>query len=431
MTCALPFDPRTSRFGMIFNSSKAYFDSFPPAYKLPNGWGGNSIYGWVNQSEGAVAGNRSDSHGGSGMIPACPNWEVGNIYCPFSSSIGWFPGNSSGSLWSAYAFRPGLFAQNDPLVSDDGLFIQGANAAASTGANYYADADGVVRRASGAWVGSGGVGDSAASTVGLPQALASGSSSATLTRNAAQSSSRPMILHRPFRSVADLGYAFSGTPFKNLDFFTPESGYAGLLDVFCINDTDNANGLAAGKVNLNTRQAPVLQAILAGAYKDEWSAAGTTIPGGSGSLAQNIANALVTRTQSSAAGKGPLRNVSDLVGRWVQATTPAGKTPAASPPYGPVSYDGFSADLSSVLASGTDTNIQRFREASMRALANCGQTRVWNLLIDVVAQIGHYPQSAAALDQFNVEGEQHYWVHVAIDRFTGQVIDKQIEVVKG
>jgi hypothetical protein len=28
-----------------------------------------------------------------------------------------------------------------------------------------------------------------------------------------------------------------------------------------------------------------------------------------------------------------------------------------------------------------------------------------------------------------VEGEQHYWVSVAIDRFTGQVIDKQIEVV--
>jgi len=29
----------------------------------------------------------------------------------------------------------------------------------------------------------------------------------------------------------------------------------------------------------------------------------------------------------------------------------------------------------------------------------------------------------------NVEGEQHYWVHVAIDRFTGQIIGKQIEVV--
>jgi hypothetical protein len=28
-----------------------------------------------------------------------------------------------------------------------------------------------------------------------------------------------------------------------------------------------------------------------------------------------------------------------------------------------------------------------------------------------------------------VEGEQRYWVHVAIDRFTAQVIDKRIEVV--
>ena len=33
------------------------------------------------------------------------------------------------------------------------------------------------------------------------------------------------------------------------------------------------------------------------------------------------------------------------------------------------------------------------------------------------------------LKKFNVEGEQRYWVHVAIDRFTGQVIDKQVEVV--
>ena len=28
-----------------------------------------------------------------------------------------------------------------------------------------------------------------------------------------------------------------------------------------------------------------------------------------------------------------------------------------------------------------------------------------------------------------IEGGQRYWVHVAIDRFTGQVLDKQIEVV--
>lgn len=37
---------------------------------------------------------------------------------------------------------------------------------------------------------------------------------------------------------------------------------------------------------------------------------------------------------------------------------------------------------------------------------------------------------ATDLTKFIVEGEQHYWVHVAIDRFTGEVIDRQIEVVK-
>jgi hypothetical protein len=33
------------------------------------------------------------------------------------------------------------------------------------------------------------------------------------------------------------------------------------------------------------------------------------------------------------------------------------------------------------------------------------------------------------LRDFVVEGEQRYCVHVAIDRFTGEAIDKQIEVV--
>ena len=54
-------------------------------------------------------------------------------------------------------------------------------------------------------------------------------------------------------------------------------------------------------------------------------------------------------------------------------------------------------------------------------------------MIDVIAQSGRYPPTAttaADLPKFIVEGEQRYWVHVAIDRFTGQVIDQQVEVVK-
>jgi len=53
-----------------------------------------------------------------------------------------------------------------------------------------------------------------------------------------------------------------------------------------------------------------------------------------------------------------------------------------------------------------------------------------NVLIDVVAQSGSFKPNATSLHNDSViETEQHYWVHVAIDRFTGQVIDKQIEVV--
>ena len=51
-------------------------------------------------------------------------------------------------------------------------------------------------------------------------------------------------------------------------------------------------------------------------------------------------------------------------------------------------------------------------------------------MIDAIAQPGHYKPNATSLqNDFIVEGKQHYWVHVAIDRFTRQVLEKQIEVV--
>jgi len=65
-----------------------------------------------------------------------------------------------------------------------------------------------------------------------------------------------------------------------------------------------------------------------------------------------------------------------------------------------------------------------------RAISFVSPTRVWNLLIDVVAQSGRYPPGKTDPKKFIVEGEQRYWVHVAIDRFTGQVIDRWVEVVK-
>src|SRR5437667_8504414 len=50
-------------------------------------------------------------------------------------------------------------------------------------------------------------------------------------------------------------------------------------------------------------------------------------------------------------------------------------------------------------------------------------------IFDLIAQSGRYAPGETDLKSFVVEGEQRYWVHVAIDRLTGQVIAKQIEPV--
>jgi hypothetical protein len=246
-----------------------------------------------------------------------------------------------------------------------------------------------------------------------------------ITVNNGQNLGRPIILNRPFKTVGELAYTFSDTPWRNLDLSTPESGNTALLDVFCIQDDDTPDAIVAGKLNLNTRQRPVLSSLLAGAAKQDDGAFPL-----SATDVTNIVDALVTRTTGTdaAKGQGPLRNPAELVGRYVGGTPSTG---AGSTVLGAV-YRGFSEDIavSAPAPLGTiGSSIQRFRETSIRALSNVGTTRVWNLMIDVIAQTGRYPQSATGLDDFIVEGEKRCWLHVAIDRYTGQVIDQQLEPV--
>jgi hypothetical protein len=48
----------------------------------------------------------------------------------------------------------------------------------------------------------------------------------------------------------------------------------------------------------------------------------------------------------------------------------------------------------------------------------------------LITQTGRYPPRTTDLtQQFIVEGEKRYWLHVAIDRFTGEIIDQQLEAV--
>jgi len=199
---------------------------------------------------------------------------------------------------------------------------------------------------------------------------------------------RPQILNRPFQSVAELGQVFRDQPWKTLDFTTAASADAGLLDVFTLHESANE----AGKTSLNTRQKPILTAILSQATKRLTDPTGTTVI--TSAQRDSIVNALFAITSAQ-----PMIRKTDLL------------TQLAADP------------------SVTSLGNKEARELVMRAFSDACQTRTWNLMIDVIAQSGRYPANASTLAGFLVEGEQHYWVHVAIDRFTGQVIDKQIEVV--
>ncbi len=593
-------DPRTSRFGFFWSSTQgntnigssqnASIDSNgntatpPPGPEMELVWGQNGGYAWAQ--EDSVAQGWIDP-GNAILYTMRPDAQAGHFFCAQSNDNddGWpyyNPGNPTGqgvtlqpetnatgqnNGWMAFVYSdnhngttstfngaytglaPELLEQNNTDIFFEPVRFYGALTGADNGdanastPNYFADPDGIVRRAMGAFVPSGiktspstdktlsgSVYPSAATTVGLPTArvfswnpndsagptgaadptinplsprvLANNQSQPPTLTVTNQAQSRPYFLHRPFRSVADIGYVFSDTPWRNMDLFTAESGYSALLDVFCVNDeTGEPSGLVAGKVNLNTRQQPVLQAIFAGAYMDPAQPGLTLLTGGTqvgltASLSGTLAEALVARTSDTnniINGTGPLENMSDLIGKWVasKAIVPLsglqnsqgvlasniffdGKLSYAgfsggvwnnqgesiSLMHGPVanSIENFSSSNGAVVSTGSNLpedvysaysdygqfsnpsnlngglqtagTIERFREAPIRALSSVGQTRVWNLLIDVIAQTGRYSRSTTNPASFIVEGEQRYWVHVAIDRFTGQVLDKQVEVVK-
>src|SRR5439155_10223962 len=260
----------------------------------------------------------------------------------------------------------------------------------------YADNDGVIRPADAIYPG-------AASTTG--------SSTPYYTTS---TSYHPIMLNRPFRNVAELGYAFRDLPWKTLDFFTDKSADAGLLDIFTINDGPPGvaiGGLGApptvepticaGQVNLNGTQATDLQPVLAGTILDEINSSTVNKTGAGATDAPVLAANIVNATSAT-----PMQNKAELLTRAALPTT--------------------------ILPTASNDNqaVKARREIVPMAMSSVSQTSVWNVLIDVVAQSGHYKPNATSLpNDFIVEGEQHYWVHVAIDRFTGQVIDKQIEVV--
>jgi hypothetical protein len=408
-------DPRTRRFGLSSANNPPNLVHDPASSSLATS----------RADRGAGWGTADAGHPAS----AFPLNDAGR-----NERIGWAPVNTVFSHQEPVPpvpvtmWRPGFLAQNRTDLVNDGKKDGTVGSKYTPDPIFYRDPDGVPRRAAAAYVKSDRRTPWTAETAtGLPTATAT---SFPGLRPTAQSQSRPIVLNRPFQSVAELGYVFRDMPWKNLDFFTPESPDTALLDVFCVEEDTNPSGLVGAKVNLNTRHAPVLQALLSGAARDEigslpagaWSR--TIQPTLSPGEAAAIAEALIRRTGSVAPGKGPLRNVGELVGKYVPDYTSGYGQP----------YDGFSADLS-LYEGGTlgplspNNLIQRFRESAIRALADVGTVRVWNLLIDLTAQSGRYPPGATSLREFVVEGEKRVWLHVALDRFTGDILDRHLEVV--
>ncbi len=313
---------------------------------------------------------------GSGYAQLDPN-PVKSLTPSYNSTVAYIFQNDPFVAWTTAntnqtvpggTYRSDLWAVNDPA---DAVFSGvSADPATVNGAKpYYFDPDGKARP-----------GDSVYSW----STLATSQSPLYTSGTAA----RPVILNRPFRSVGELGYAFRDMPWKTLDLFSPYSADAALLDLFSLQGSQR---LLGGRITPNTRQPKVLAAVLAGATQAS-GVSGTTV---SPANAKAVASAVAALSQAT-----PFASRQELVGRLMNQSA----------------VDGIS-------------KLKTERESVIRALADCSNTRTWNLMIDLVAQVGKYPATAGSLDQFLVEGERHYWLHVAIDRYTGRVVDRQLEVV--
>lgn len=191
-----------------------------------------------------------------------------------------------------------------------------------------------------------------------------------------------------------MGYAFRDLPWKTLDFFSRNSGDLGLLDAFSLDEPEDALPVVAGKVDLNSAPAEVLATLLAQTFKDIAGSRKISL-----AEAQEIAADIITKRQ-----KGPFRDRGDIVNRVLSPS-------AASNP--------------GILSETR----KHEREAAIRTLAEIGSTRTWNLLLDLVVQTGQMKANASSEIDFIANAERHVWVHLAIDRMTGEVIDQKWERV--
>jgi hypothetical protein len=228
------------------------------------------------------------------------------------------------------------------------------------------------------------------------------------------------VISHDFATVGEFGYGINTNDTTNLPTLkfwdtstSPPFQYAPVLDFFSYNPISSTYP-RAGIVNLYTRNAPVLAAILSRAMEKDPGPTPSPAPSPvvsaspyATSDAKAAAEAIVAETQRVLAG---------------------------NPTYGSVQQTDLTRAIAGRLAKAAIDRVPNLATSDetkgtvARALAEMGQTRTWNLLIDVIAQTGKYKPGATALsgNNFVVEGEKRYWLHIALGR---DLVSGQVDVL--
>ncbi|MEM9399838.1 MAG: hypothetical protein AAF984_06480, partial [Verrucomicrobiota bacterium] len=217
----------------------------------------------------------------------------------------------------------------------------------------------------------------------------------------AEFAGRPFVLNRPFRSIGELGYVYRDVPWKTLDLNSEDSGDSRLAELFSVRHEPL---VTSGRIHLQSLprwkdDTKIMQALLYGAAKDLG--------------AEDITEATVKDVQNLAQSiQSEFENITDYSEIIPQV----------------LGNSEIQEQLNQLAGTSENQNseyIKYQREFISRALLDSIQDSTWNLMVDIIAQSGQKAQS-----RFIPHAEKRIWLHLAIDRETGKIIDRKIEYVK-
>jgi hypothetical protein len=280
----------------------------------------------------------------------------------------------------------------------------------------------------------------------------------------------PVILNRPFQSIAELGHVFRDQPWKTLDLTGSTSADHALLDWFTLEETvtapDGHPPVRGGVLDLAVAGPDIPRAMLLGTAqvpaevtfhyptsplrdqrpenvitnRAERSLDAVLLDR---AVAEQMAGTLKNRlglepdlapTRAFAAIYPPLPG--EPPAPAAQSAGTPGNRDRVGPGHAPLSEGARTRDESAEFPDFTGGSpqanpaIKAQREAALNALADVAQSNTWNLFIDLYVQTGGYSPQATAWAEFTIRSRSRTWHRVAIHRHTARVLEHQRERVR-